>query len=520
MYFAKNPILPGFRPDPSICRVGEDYYIVTSSFAYFPGIPVYHCRDLAHWEQIGNVLTRQSQLPLENAGHSRGIYAPTLRYHQGIFYMITTNVSHGGNFIVTAEKPEGPWSEPYYLGDEAEGIDPSLFFDEDEDGTVHCYYTGTRPNHKHGVRYNGDWEIWVQEIDLKTMKLTGESRKIWKGAMHHVIWPEGPHLYKKNGYYYLMNAEGGTGSNHSITISRSRSVWGPYEGNPNNPILTHRHLGNAYPVTAVGHGDLVDDGHGNWYVVMLGSRKCEGYVNTGRDTFLAKVTWEDDWPIVNPGVGMLEPAVELPGNPEEVSPKSRVYHFFEKKLPADCMTLREPLWEKYDLFEREGYLRLPALPQTLREKACPAFVAVRQEEYGYLASAGMEFQPCEEGEEAGLAILCDEDHQIRFSRVFCDGKVQMVLCRCLGAEEEIIGKEEAEEGRISLEIRGRGQKADFYYKVNGKERKLLAADVDMSGLSTELAGGFTGCCIGMYASSNGKDSANYADFAWFSLENY
>lgn len=434
MYFAKNPILPGFRPDPSICRVGDDYYIVTSSFAYFPGVPVYHSRDLAHWEQIGNVLTRQSQLLLENAGHSSGIYAPTLRYHQGLFYMITTNVSHGGNFIVTAEKPEGP------------------------------------------------------------------------------------HLYKKDGYYYLMNAEGGTGSNHSITISRSRSVWGPYEGNPNNPILTHRHLGNAYPVTAVGHGDLVDDGHGNWYVVMLGSRKCEGYVNTGRDTFLAKVAWEDGWPMVNPGVGILEPEVELPGNPVEVSPKSRVYHFFEKKLPDDCMTLREPLEEKYDLFRREGYLRLPALPQTLRDKACPAFVAVRQEEYGYLASAGMEFKPLEK-EEAGLAILRDEDHQVRFSMMLCEGKTQMILCRCFGGTEEIIRKEETEEGRISLEIRGRGQKADFYYKEAGKERKLLAANVDMTGLSTELAGGFTGCCIGMYASSNGKPSANYADFAWFSLEN-
>lgn len=518
MYFAKNPILPGFRPDPSICRVGEDYYIVTSSFAYFPGVPIYHSKDLAHWRQIGNILTRESQLPLENAGHSMGIYAPTLRYSNGRFYMITTNVSHGNNFIVTAEKPEGPWSEPYYLGEEAPGIDPSLFFDEEEDGTVHCYYVGTRPNQKHGVRYNGDWEIWVQELDLETMKLTGKSKKIWKGAMHHVIWPEGPHLYKKDGYYYLMNAEGGTGPNHSITISRSRSVWGPYEGNPNNPILTHRHLGKDYPVTAVGHGDLVDDGHGNWYLVMLGSRKCEGYVNTGRDTYLAKVKWEDGWPVVNPGVGILEREVELSGEPAETEPESRVYHFFENQLPIDCMTLRSPLQEKYDLFQRQGYLRLPALPATLREKASPAFVAVRQEEYFYLASAGMEFEPCNEGEEAGLAVLCDEDHQIHFSKIYRDGKAQIVLWRCLGDTVEELAAEEIEEGFLTLEIRGRGQKTDFYYKINGKDRKLLAADADMSGLSTELAGGFTGCCLGMYASSNGKNSSKYADFAWFAIE--
>ena len=519
MHYANNPILPGFRPDPSICRVGDDYYLVTSSFAYFPGVPVYHSKDLANWEQIGHVLTRESQLHLENAGHSRGIYAPTLRYFQGRYYMITTNVSYRDNFIVTAESPEGPWSDPYYLDEDAPGIDPSLFFDEDENGTVHCYYVGTRPNQKHGVRYNGDWEIWVQELDLKTMELIGESKKIWKGAMHHVIWPEGPHLYKKDGYYYLMNAEGGTGPNHSMTISRSRSVWGPYEGNPNNPILTHRHLGNDYPITAVGHGDLVDDGHGNWYVVMLGSRKCEGYVNTGRDTFLAKVTWEDGWPVVNPGVGMLESVVELPGDGAEMKPESQVYHFFEKKLPMECMTLRKPLWEKYDLFQRSGYLRLPTLPQTLNETSCPAFVAVRQKEYLYLASAGIEFSPCVNGEEAGLAILCDETHHVRFTKMMCDGKVQLVLDRRLGDKEEKLAAEEIEDGFVTLEIRGRGQKTDFYYKVQGKEKMLLVSDVDMTGLSTELAGGFTGCCLGMYASSNGEISENHADFAWMAIEN-
>ena len=151
MLRAKNPILPGFRPDPSICRVGEDYYIVNSSFAYFPGVPIYHSRDLVHWEQIGNVLTRESQLPLAGCGHSQGIFAPTIRYHAGMFYMITTNISGGGNFIVTSKRPEGPWSEPYFLGTAAEGIDPSLFFDEQEDGSCRCYYVGTRPNQK-GVR--------------------------------------------------------------------------------------------------------------------------------------------------------------------------------------------------------------------------------------------------------------------------------------------------------------------------------------------------------------------------------
>ena len=290
----KNPILRGFYPDPSICRVGEDYYLVNSSFAYFPGVPIFHSKDMAHWEQIGHVLDRESQVPLENVKHSNGIYAPTIRYYNETFYMITTNVSAGGNFIVTAKSPNGPWSEPYYLGEQAQGIDPSLFFDEDGS----CYYVGTRPN-PDGVRYNGDWEIWLQQLNLNTMQLQGESKYLWKGALNSVIWPEGPHLYKKDGYYYLMIAEGGTGPNHSVTIARSNRVDGPYENNPNNPILTHRHLGKKYPVTYVGHGDLVDDGHGKWYMVMLASRTFEGYTNIGRETFLAKVTWEDGWPIVN-----------------------------------------------------------------------------------------------------------------------------------------------------------------------------------------------------------------------------
>lgn len=289
MVTANNPILSGFYPDPSICRAGDDYYIVNSSFVYAPGVPIFHSRDLAHWEQIGNILNRKEQLPVEGSEISRGIFAPTIRYHEGLFYMITTNVSYGGNFIVTAKNPEGPWSDPYYLGEEAAGIDPSLFFDEDGK----CYYCGTRPNPE-GVRYNGDWEIWVQELDLNTMKLTGESMAIWKGAVKDCIWPEGPHIYKIGEYYYLMHAEGGTGPEHSISVARSRKLFQWFEGCPRNPIFTHRNLGMDYPVIYAGHGDLVDDGHGNWYVVMLASRPCRKHSSMGRETFLAKVIWEMD----------------------------------------------------------------------------------------------------------------------------------------------------------------------------------------------------------------------------------
>lgn len=307
MVIAKNPILSGFYPDPSICRVGNDFYIVNSSFVYAPGVPIFHSRDLAHWEQIGNILESKEQLQVEKSEISRGIFAPTIRYHEGLFYMITTNVSYGGNFIVTAKNPEGPWSEPYYLGEEAIGIDPSLFFDDDG----RCYYCGTRPNPE-GVRYNGDWEIWVQELDLKSMKLVGESMAIWKGAVKGVIWPEGPHIYKIGEYYYLMHAEGGTGPEHSISVARSKKLFQWFEGCPRNPIFTHRNLGMDYPVVYAGHGDLVDDGYGNWYVVMLASRPCKKHSSMGRETFLAKVIWENGWPVIAPQVGRLEDFVEIP----------------------------------------------------------------------------------------------------------------------------------------------------------------------------------------------------------------
>ena len=267
MKMYNNPIIPGFYPDPSVCRVGEDYYLVNSSFHYFPGVPIFHSRDLVHWQQIGNVLDRTSQVDLKGIRCSGGIYAPTIRYHKGLFYMITTNVDGCDNFFVTASSPEGPWSDPIIIG--GEGIDPSLFFDEDK-----VYYVGQRQ--KKNARFFGDCEIWIQELDVTTGKLLGEAAAIWDGAMKDGVWQEGPHLYKKDDYYYIMIAEGGTSISHSVMIARSKSLLGPYEANPNNPILTHRHLGKNHPITCVGHGDLIEAHDGSWWMVHLGCRPTEG----------------------------------------------------------------------------------------------------------------------------------------------------------------------------------------------------------------------------------------------------
>ena len=278
MTIAQNPILKGFYPDPSICRVGEDYYLVNSTFSYVPGVPVFHSRDLANWEQIGNVLERKSQLVLDGATMSRGIYAPTIRYHKGIFYMITTNVSYGGNFYVTAEDPAGPWSDPVYLkvpeGVDA-GIDPSLYFEGDK-----CYYVGQRQ--KQNARFFGDCEVWMQELDLERGCLTGPDYILYRGAMKDACWVEGPHLYKIGEYYYVTCAEMGTSFEHSISVARSRELTGPYENYRCNPLLTHRHLGRQYPIQNIGHGDLVDTPDGEWYLVMLGTRPVNNAAELGR----------------------------------------------------------------------------------------------------------------------------------------------------------------------------------------------------------------------------------------------
>lgn len=538
MLIAKNPILPGFYPDPSICRVGEEFYMVNSTFAYFPGVPVFRSRNLVQWEQIGNVLDRQSQIPLKGCGHSEGIYAPTIRYHDGTFYMVTTNVSGGGNFIVTAKDPKGPWSEPYYLGEAAKGIDPSLFFDED--GA--CYYIGQRENSR-GGQYFGDCEVWIQRLDLGTMKLTGEAKAVLYGFQRHAVWPEGPHLYKKDGYYYILHAESGTEINHCIVVARSRNLWGPYEYCPANPILTHRHLGKDYPVTCVGHGDLVDDGNGNWYMVMLACRPQKGYTLMGRETFLAKVVWEDGWPVVNPGIGKLEESIELPGEMQECIPDEKyVYDFIEPGFPAEFLMLRNPEPGIMSFRERKGYLRLCMKAKTLKDKESPAFAAVRQRHHAYEVQtvfephftwADIAKRQKTEGECAGLAIMQSNEYHIRAECFLAEEGMAVRIVRCAGSEDTVLASviianmDGNEKSRVFMRIAVDGLGAAFYYALDdgavqtGKVTesrnfwKLITENVDLSALSTEQAGGFVGCTVGMYASANGMDGGGYADFLGF-----
>lgn len=537
MTIAQNPVLGGFYPDPSICRVGTDYYLVNSSFAYAPGVPVFHSRDLAHWEQIGNVLERDSQLRLDGQEISRGIFAPTIRYHEGVYYVITTNVSYGGTFVVTATDPAGPWSDPMELGDGAAGIDPSLFFDDDG----RCYYVGTRPNPQ-GTVYDGDWEIWLQELDLEHMRLTGESMAIWKGAAKHAIWPEGPHLYKKDGYYYLLIAEGGTELEHSICMARSRELFAWYEGCTRNPVFTHRHLGHDYPVICAGHGDLVDDENGSWYIVMLASRASHRHCSLGRETYLARVVWEDGWPVVNPGVGVLEQRVQIP-LPEyrfaqEVNGDIRLDFAnaeSDDRLDPRLVSMICRDEGMYSLTQRPGWLRLYTAAGDITQTQPCAYLGVRQSSYDCTVRCRMEFCPQSEHETAGLVLYQNHENHLRIELGIEPGIGNGIdtggsdICgnasRALCVTEHICGIDHVAavyplqtDGAVELMLTLHDQKGAVSVTEDGVQIHV-AQDLDLMPYTTEAAGGFVGCTIGMYASGHGTDCDNHADIAWFTYKN-
>ncbi len=511
----RNPILPGFYPDPSVCRVGDDFYLVTSTFEYFPGLPIFHSRDLSHWQQIGHVLDRETQLPLQGVRSSGGLYAPTIRYSNGVFYVVNTLVDgkiKSGNFIVTAQDPAGDWSEPYWQED-APGFDPSIFFDDDGRG----WFTANRMAAQ--SQYQGHTEIWLQELDIEKMRLTGEKHVLWDGAFKRAVWAEAPHIYKIDGWYYLMIAEGGTAHEHAVTIARSESITGPYEVNLRNPILTHRHLGLDHPIVGTGHADLIDTPSGEWWMVLLAMRPYGGYFyNLGRETFIAPVRWEDGWPVVSPGVGRVEfeyPAPDLPVHPFPPPPSRD--DFDAPTLGMQWNSLRTPPDEFISLSERPGYLRLRLRPQRLSEETNPSFVGRRQQHISFRAQTAMAFVPQNENECAGLALVQNPDFHYLFVVTKHDQPVLRLIRRAEG-KEEVLAERSISAGRIDLKVEAQGQAYHFYYAEAPDEWSAIAENIDGRILSTPVAGGFLGVYIAMYASSNGTPGANQADFDWFEYD--
>ncbi|MDR0410677.1 MAG: glycoside hydrolase family 43 protein [Treponema sp.] len=501
-----NPILSGFYPDPSICRVGEDFYLTTSTFAYFPGIPVFHSRDLAHWEQIGSVIDRPGQLDFDYAGVSRGLFAPTIRYHDGHFYVICTLVDKGGNFIVTAEDPAGPWSDPIWLN--TPGIDPSLFFDPLDDSV---WYIGTNPEPK-GKAYQGECEIYVAELDLSSLTLKGDAHGILRGALRNGIWTEGPHIYRIGEWLYLVHAEGGTSINHAVCVARSKDITGPWIGSPNNPILTHRHLGKNASIINVGHADLFDDPDGNWHMVLLASRPFTDarVCPLGRETFLVPITWENEWPFVASKNGLV--AWEYPALQREAPSflNEPSCDFFQDSLPKHWLTLRQPKRPEDSAWKiHNGCLRLFTVAAGMNGAAHPAFAGRRVRHRDWTFTANMEWTP-KAGESAGLVVIQNEMFQYRLEMYQIDGKGFVRIVR--GVDTVITSV--AWEGGGVLAVRSINLSLSFFYGKDRYSLKRLSDYIDGTILSVEHAGGFVGNVVGIFASGNGKDIDNYMDVLW------
>ncbi|MCK1822076.1 glycoside hydrolase family 43 protein [Streptomyces sp. XM83C] len=474
------PVIAGFHPDPSVCRVGNDYYLACSSFEYFPGVPVFHSRDLVHWTQIGNVLDRPEQLRLPaSMPSSGGIYAPTLRYHDGRFWLIVTNTAEGaGNLIVTATDPAGPWSDPVWAPG-VPGIDPDLAWDED--GTCWCTVAGVS-------------QLRIDPVSGKTYE---EPRPIWSGAPGAKA-PEAPHLYRIGEFWYLLIAEGGTERGHAVSVARARTPDGPFEPCPANPVLTHR--GTDHPVQNTGHADLVEGPDGSWWMLLLGVRPrggTPGWHVLGRETFLAPVTWEDGWPVVG-GVAPDPASLPWPLSPAPV--EAARDDFDGAALRPYWISVRERPAGHWSLDERPGWLTLRARGGSLDEPDV-IFTGRRQQHHTCRARTLVD---ASEG-RGGLAVRLDERHHYE---VEVDGTRVQVVAR-VGDLRSVVAERPLPDGPVVLGVRI-AEPAGPHGPCTGPDAVSLGyedpdgaftalASLDGRYLSTEVTGGFTGRVIGMYA---------------------
>lgn len=502
----RNPILAGFYPDPSVTRAGDKFYLVNSTFVYFPGIPVFESSDLVHWRLLGHVLDRPSQLPFEGLEISRGVFAPAIHYHDGIFYVLNTLVDSGGNFISTAKNPAGPWSDPVWLP-EIDGIDPSLFIDAD--GKAYVLNNGA-PDEK--PRYQGHRAIWMQEFDLQRLKLVGPRRVLVNGGVDiskQPIWIEGPHIFKKGDWYYLMCAEGGTGPNHSEVILRSKAVWGPYQPYENNPILTQRELpkDRPNPITNSGHADLVEAPDGSWWATFLGSRPYDGVnYNTGRETYLLPVTWKNDWPVIleqGKAIPYVARGPKLSNENRDVTPLTGNFtwrdEFDKRELNPAWLQVRAPKQQWFDFTSTPGRLSIAATAERLDGKSNPAYLGRRQQHLTFDASTSLRL-PKEPGVAAGLAAFQNGKHWYFLGARRSGESVQIFLEKNSGATVKQVATatlKQAANAEIKLKISGKGREYSFYYDAAGWQP--LVENDDGSIMSTEVAGGFVGATLGPHA---------------------
>ena len=514
----RNPVLPGFHADPSVCRAGDDFYLVNSTFQYFPGVPVFHSKDLIHWEQIGNCLTRPSQLDLtglykqgnpELGWTNAGVYATTIRENKGRFYMVTTVFPSRRHFYVWTDNPAGEWSEPIVIDFAIGSCDPTLYFEGDK-----CYF----------LWKEGD--IKICEIDVETGKKIGEIHHLGTGLGGR--YPEGPHIYKKDGYYYLMLAEGGTEQGHHVNILRSRNLFGPYEPNRANPILSHFNMEmQNSEIQGLGHADLVQAPDSTWWMICLGYR-TSGYLLhvMGRETMLAPVRWDENaWPVVN-GNGTLTTDMHcttLPQVPMPLDPVREEFNYVKRDVPAASYSsiglpwgwhsIGNPDYSRYSLTERKGWLRLKPTTTTLDKATSPTFVARRQTEKVFTVTTLLDASHIGEGMQTGItAYAAPLNHydvivEKRGGKLYAKGNIRIgELAHC---DKEV----PLNSNKVYLRITS--DAAYYYMQVSedGKRFQTLGK-MDFRYVSTEVIGGFTGVMLGVFAQCTSTDNM-YADFDWF-----
>lgn len=499
----RNPILPGFNPDPSICRVGEDYYAVTSSFVTFPGIPIYHSKDLVNWELTGYGITRPGMVNFTGLKDENGIWAVTIRYHDGLFYLISGCNKCGGNFYITAKDPRGPWSDPVWLK-EAPGIDPSLFWDND--GT--CYYTGNYWDFKKS--WPGQVAIWMQELDLKQRKLVGERKIISYGYANNAAYTEGPHLYRVDNKYLLLTSEGGTDQYHAVAAHHSTTLWGPYVADKINPVLSHRQLGSAYPIQAVGHADMVQTQNGEWWAVVLGKRVINGAVPLSRETFLCRVKMEDGTPLFNPGFGTVlleQERPELPWSPVKPLPARDEFETASLSLPWQF--IRVPEKPFYQL--KNGRLIMDVQPQVADSLANSSMMVQRIKDPGFSATTYLRFKTSDPGEEAGLILYRGSGNYYALLK----GQSEIRLVRTCNGKKELVAK--APYTKTDVYLRATANKLDvvFSFGASPDSMEPVGSTQSMTVLAESPVNRFNGPVVGMYATSNGRPSKARALFDWF-----
>ena len=523
-----NPILPGFNPDPSICRVGDTYYIATSTFEWYPGVQIFQSKDLANWQLVVRPLSRPDQLDMRGDPDSGGIWAPCLSYSDGQFWLIYTDMKrhHGSfkdalNYVVTAPEITGPWSAATFIN--GAGFDPSLFHDQDG----RKWYLQMLWDHR--ARPNIFAGITIQEFDPVTKNLIGKAEIIFEGT--DLALTEGAHIYQRNGWYYLLTAEGGTGYDHACTLARSRNLKGPYEVHPDKHIVTAKD-NLLHPIQRAGHGDLVETPDGDTYLVHLmgrpitQKRRCV----LGRETAIQKAEWrDDDWLYLTEGpLPALE--TEVPGTPDDTSHwQTKHYDFNGPDLPDDFQWLRTPYPDRiFSLSEKPGCLRLIGR-ESIGSWNEQSLVARRQTHFEYRAETELDFSPLNEREMAGLTAYYGR-HALYYLAVTAHSDGQRELLIMNAAADNPTGRlsypvdpvQIPNTGKIRLALTIKNARLQFFYALEGQDLQKIGPTFDASILSDEgsiASGGgcFTGAFVGICAQDiNG--TANTADFHYFTYE--